>query len=519
MNYLRQLMMVTLACFVAACGSSGEGDFADDQEVPAPGPNVDPDPLDQTDPLDVELRELIATRALTGDPVGARQVPDLDDPLARLGMLLFFSKSLGGQFDAACASCHHPSLAGADELSLPVGVNAVDPDLLGQGRFNSQGIPIVPRNSPTSFNVALWDSGLFWDSRVESLGKELGQNGAASGISTPDSGTLIIDTSAGANLAIAQARFPVTSDAEMRGDLDLGADNDSLRGHLAARIGNYGAGLGEIRNGRWLAEFRSAFSSSASAEQLVTFENIVAAIGRYERSQTFVQNPWRDYVAGDNDAIGDQAKRGALLFLTSDNNGGASCFECHSGDKFSDERHHAVGTPQFGPGKGNTNNNDFGRENITENANDRFRFRTPSLLNVATTAPYTHTGAYETLGEIVAHYNNPRGRVDDFFDNGGWCQLAQYEFVVNCASLYPNAESNSNLALNKVTAEQNQNDPDALPNIGINNQEQGQIVAFLNALTDPCVEDANCVSAWIPGPQDAPDAHQLDAIDESGNPL
>lgn len=469
--------------------------------------------------LDKQLRALIDANQLSGDPSTGRNIPPITDPLARLGMKLFFSKAMGGEFDAACVSCHHPVLGGADGLSLPVGVGAIDPDLLGPGRGDAAGLPNVPRHSPTVFNVALWDSSLFWDSRVESLGKEAGANGAASGISTPDSGASVIDAAAGANLVIAQARFPVTSVHEMRGAFEQGSSNRSLRSHLAARIGNYGIGEGELSGSRWLAEFQAAFQSAENAEDLITFDNITAAIGAYQRSMVFVDSPWSDYVRGDLDALSIDAKRGAVLFFTPADQQGAGCAGCHSGDLFSDERHHATGTPQFGPGKGNPDDHDFGRENTTGSAADRFRFRTPSLLNVAATAPYMHSGAYETLQQVLRHYDNPRQAVDGFFDDGGWCTLQQYQDVQNCESLYPTARQNSGKALEKMTAELNAGDSAALPTIELDEREREQLLAFLMTLTDPCIEDRACMAPWIPDAGDAPDDHQLNAVDVNGAAL
>lgn len=471
------------------------------------------------DALDTELRALIEANNLQGDAATGRTLPSIDEPLAQLGMKLFFTKSLGGEFDSACVSCHHPVFGGGDNLSLSVGIGAIDPDLLGPGRGDASGIPNVPRNAPTTFNIGLWDSSLFWDSRVESLGKEPGQNGAASGISTPDSGQGIADSDAGANLVIAQARFPVTSKEEMRGELQHGANNDALRLHLAGRLGNYGVGHGELLDASWLDEFQAAFGSTAPAEELVTFENIVAALAAYEKSQVFVNNPWRNYVLGDTSALSDDAKRGAILFYTAADQQGGGCVQCHSGDLFSDEQHHAVGAPQFGPGKGNIDDHDFGRENISGFASDRFRFRTPSLLNIAVTAPYTHAGAYETLQQVVAHYAEPDDAVAEFFDRGGWCSLLQFVDIQDCAELYPTARQNSQLALAKIQEDRAANDLLALPDIELDDEQQRQLVAFLEALTDPCVVDRACLAAWIPDPAAAADAHQLDAVDIQGNRL
>ena len=305
----------------------------------------------------------------------------------------------------------------------------------------------------------------------------------------------------------------------MRGALADGEDNAALRAHLAARIGDYGVGQGELLSASWLTEFQNAFGSSQDAEDLVTFDNIVLALAEYERSQVFVANPWRDYVQGNNNAISEAAKRGAILFFTPANEQGGGCNQCHSGDMFTDEQHHAIGAPQFGPGKGNPNDNDFGRENITGLQVHRFRFRTPSLLNVTSSGPYMHTGAYETLDDVLDHYDNPGDTVDDFFDDGGWCQLPQYDGVADCVNLYPTAEQNSQMALNKIDMERQNNDPQALPNINLNNGERNDIVAFLEALTDPCVESRACLAPWIPAESDAADDHQLNAIDVNGNSL
>ena len=195
------------------------------------------------------------------------------------------------------------------------------------------------------------------------------------------------------------------------------------------------------------------------------------------------------------------------------------CVQCHSGDLFTDEEHHAIGAPQFGPGKGNPNDHDFGRENISANARDRFRFRTPTLLNIEVTGPYMHTGAYETLQAVLNHYDDPDDEVDDFFDDGGWCQLEQFEGVLNCSTLYPDAESNSQAVLNKMDDERRQNDAAALPNINLNNGERNEIIAFLRTLTDPCVMSRACLSPWIPTADEAADELQLNAVDINGNAL
>ncbi|MCG8670631.1 MAG: hypothetical protein MI867_14540 [Pseudomonadales bacterium] len=476
---------------------------------------AEPEPTE----TDLELDVIIEDQDLEETVSESDTLPQISDPLPQLGMKLFYSKSLGGEFDSACVTCHHPVLGGGDDLSLPVGVEAVNPDLLGQGREHVDGLPLVPRNAPTVFNVGLWDTSLFWDSRVESIGKEEGANGALSGIRTPDSDFGVADADAGTNLAAAQARFPVTSAEEMKTSrFEADSDNAAIRDHLAARIGDYGEGEGELDTNEWLTEFQAAFASAESAEDLITFDNIALAIGEYERSMNFVDTPWSLYVEGDLDAITADQKEGAKLFFTAVNEGGAGCSNCHNGTLFSDGNHHTIAFPQIGPGKGDgaTGDDDFGRERETSNPIDRYRFRTPSLLNVAVTAPYGHSGSYQTLEQVVRHYVNPRGAVGAFYQRGGVCQLPQFENIDNCGELYPNSESNTELALAKLANERNQG-VSLFASPRLNDQQVQQLVAFLEALTDPCVEDRSCLDAWIPDADTTgPDGQQLNAVNENG---
>ncbi|WP_017221605.1 cytochrome-c peroxidase [Moritella dasanensis] len=479
---------------------------------------------DSTEPteFDISLQAVISQKNLDRSAIANRDIPSIDSPLANLGKKLFFSQSLGGNFDTACASCHHPTQGGADALSLPIGVEAINPHVLGQGRENSGGIPVIPRNSPTIFNVALWDSSLFWDSRIESLGKENNQNGAASGISTPDSGFGIADSNAGSNLVTAQARFPVTSAEEMKTtDFENGSSNDVIRHHLAARLGDYDEGAGDLSRNEWLSEFETAFNSNVDAEDLLTFENTAEAIGEYERSMVFINSPWRDYLDGDMSALTEQQKQGALLFFDAPDEGGAGCSACHSGPLLSDERHNIVAFPQIGVGKGDGNNSDddFGREQVTGDEQDRYNFRTPSLLNIAATAPYGHAGTFDSLERVVRHYNNPTRSIDDYADDNEWCQLAQFDNVANCTNLYPNVRENGELALDKLDDER-QEGTSRLPNINLNNDEVDQLVAFLNSLTDPCIEERECLAPWIANDTtDNPDDQVLIATDVNDSPL
>jgi cytochrome c peroxidase len=488
MDYsLRIINLFWVLLLLAACGRSSQ---------------TGPEPDDR-------LRALIAEHHLTGDPSRGRDLPDISDPLPQLGLKLFFSKALGGDNDSACASCHHPLLGGGDDLPLSIGVGADKPDLLGPGRTQPEGTTI-PRNAPTTFNLAMWDQVLFHDGRIESLGKTPGMNGADGlGLHTPESGFNEADPAAGDNLVVAQSRFPVISPDEMKGDsFELGHLNRTVRTRLAEKLGGYGDHGGALPANHWLTEFQTAFNSSEDAETLITQQNIFKAIGEYERSQVFVNTPWNAYVKGDNQALTESAKRGALLFFSPIEAGGAYCPACHQGDFFTDEQFYVLAIPQVGPGKGDgpAGDDDFGRFRTTGQPGDLYAFRTPTLLNVEVTGPYGHDGAYPTLEGIVRHHLNPAQSV------------ANYDYTqLTPAVQTKNSEANTSKALaqlenNRLTGRS------AIEKVSLTDDQVTDIVSFLLALTDPCVKDRACLSHWLPSGPD-PDGLQLQAVDQDGRPF
>ncbi len=452
---------------------------------------------------DAELSSLVTAAGLTGDPTTGRTLPDVTDAKAKLGKKLFYSKGLGGDDDSACVTCHHPSLGGGDDLSMSIGVGAEMPDLLGPGRFHDtaavgyDGSPPVPRNAPTTFNIALWDQALFHDGRVESIGKTAGKNGDdGSGIRTPDSAFGVADPDAGSTLTAAQSRFPITSPEEMRGFIfQVGNTNAELRTALEVKLTNSG----------WGTHFAMAYGDSA-----VTHQRIAEAIGEFERSQVFVDSPWKAYVEGDKTAISESAKRGATMFFSSIGDGGANCTSCHAGDFFTDEQYHVLATPQIGRGEGDgsSGNDDFGRFRESNVAADMYRFRTATLLNVEVTGPWGHAGAYTELENMVRHMLNPAEAI------------ANYDFN----QLDPNAGIqsgdmliNAQLALGQLEANRTNKVSGVHQNVEFTEDDVTDLVEFLKALTDPCVKDRSCLAPWIPqGMGSGPDGLKLDAVDSTG---
>jgi cytochrome c peroxidase len=290
-------------------------------------------------------------------------------------------------------------------------------------------------------------------------------------------------------------------------------NNQEIREYLASRIGDYGENHGKlVVPSYWLEQFRQVYKApNDSAETLITEQNIASLISHYERSQVFTDTPWRRYIEGDKTAISESAKAGAVLFYTSNKNDGANCSSCHSGDFFTDEKFHNIATPQIGNGKGDgaDGSADFGRFRETGIEADKYAFRTPTLLNVEVTGPWSHAGAYSTLDSMIRHHLNARKKVTNYDIS----QLSQ----PNIANL-DKIQANTQPALQKLDDARN-TDSIVLQNIDLKDKQVVQLVNFLYTLTDPCVKSSRCLAKWIPDENEDPNGHQLDAVDVYGDSL
>jgi len=303
-------------------------------------------------PLD--LAALAAT-----PPLGLPPLVDL--PLAEhieLGRRLFFDRRLSANETLSCGMCHVPEQAFTqNELATPVGI---------EGRF-------VRRNAPALYNVA-YRQRLFHDGRETLLTEQ---------IFSP----LLAENEMG-NLSRDAVLTKIRSLPEYGGDFD--------------RL--FFDGLTEESLGRVLAAYQSALLSADSP---------------FDR--------W--FYGGDPAATGESAKAGFFLFVAS------GCSGCHTFSNeyahFTDDGLHRTGVEyasrareasppaelQVAPGVivpltvsvPAPARHDLGMEEVTGKPEDRFRYRTPSLRNVALTAPYMHDGSLTTLEAVVAFYDSGSG--------------------------------------------------------------------------------------------------------------
>lgn len=331
------------------------------------------------------------------EPMQASDFENFDPELARIGQLLFFDPILSGNRNISCATCHHPDHGSSDGLSLGIGEGGagVGPDRTpgeGAARIRKR----IPRNAP-----ALWNLGarevtvLFHDGRISV--SDIYDNG----FNTPAQEWL----PAGLDGILAvQALFPLTSQFEMAGD----PRENQVAGAAYDRIDAVWPIL--AKRVRVIPEYSEMFVAAfddVTSPLDIDITHIANAIAAFEGTefQSF-DSPFDVYIGGDDTALLPDQLAGLQLFY-----GKAGCSTCHSGPLLTDHRFHALMLPHFGPGRTrqwDTVVRDVGRMGVSDRIEDAYRFRTPSLRNVALTAPYGHNGAYPTLEGMVRHHLNPQ---------------------------------------------------------------------------------------------------------------
>ena len=230
--------------------------------------------------------------------------------------------------------------------------------------------------------------------------------------------------------------------------------------------------LGEVDE--YVELFRSAYPDIQSAADM-KIHHVVNALAAFQtvafRSD---QSAFDRYLRGNPGALTAVQKRGMELFY-----GKANCASCHSGKFQTDHAFYAIAMPQAGPGafvNGRSEKaEDIGRYEVTGKIEDRYKFRTPSLRNVALTAPYGHDGAFATLEGIVRHHLNPV----ESFANWDATQMVLPSrsdldeldvFIMNDP-----ASAERIVAANQLAA------------VELADTEVQDLLAFLDTLTDPTV--------------------------------
>ncbi|QFT57339.1 Cytochrome c551 peroxidase precursor [Sulfitobacter sp. THAF37] len=395
------------------------------------------------------------------DPVGDADYRPVDLEEARLGQVLFYDPILSGNRSVACATCHHPDFGTGDGVSLALGDGGLG---LGPDRVADPDNPPeerIPRNAPGLFNLGAHEfSVMFHDGRLEVDADRPG------GLRTPMDADMV---GGFASVLSAQTMFPVLSRDEMAGSH---RENDVARAVRQGVITGPGGAWDLIARRvaavpEYAARFRAVYPHVAGPED-IAFTDISNAIA------VFMAHEWRsdtapfDAVLRGEAALEGAAQAGLRLFY-----GAAGCAGCHSGPFLTDHDFHAMGTPQIGPGKSASfedHHRDEGRFRVTGDPDDLYAFRTPSLRNVALTAPYGHAGGHRDLAAFVAAHADPAAGMAAYTEDQAVLTVPKAE---DFAVMRDPAQVAAILGAVRV------------PPVRLSPEEVGQIVAFLNTLTDP----------------------------------
>ncbi|MDH3197112.1 MAG: cytochrome-c peroxidase [Candidatus Krumholzibacteria bacterium] len=319
----------------------------------------------------------------TTAPLGLPPVPIPEhNPMTRdkvaLGEKLFNDKRFSSTGEVSCATCHDAEKAFTDgPLSVSEGINK----LTGT------------RNAPTVVNAAYFNT-MFWDGRSPSLED--------------------------------QSLHPFLNPVEM-----------GLPSHQPI--------LDIVRSDpEYVDAFKKVFAKTGDG---VTMTEVTRAIAAFERTQVAADSPFdRWFYGGEADALDVSQKRGYELFV-----GEGRCVSCHLIEQtqalFTDNRFHNIGVginqiqddvPKLAREflqadytktqvdikvLTDKRTSEIGRFVVTSGFDDLGSFKTPTLRNIAVTAPYMHDGSIETLREVVVHYNNggvtnEGDPVNDFLSGG-----------------------------------------------------------------------------------------------------
>ena len=320
-----------------------------------------------------------------------------------MGSLLFYDKILSGNQNISCGTCHHHDFGGSDGLSLGVGEGGE-----GLGLKRNAGIGLnrikkrVPRNAP-----GLWNLGAKEIKTLLHDGSISVSNIYGNEFNTPAEEWLPPDLD---NILAVQALFPMTKQFEMAGNF---GENEII-GLSHRKIDTaWPAITNRIRsNPKYVELFKHAFDDVNDFRD-INISHIVNAISAFVVFEWSSYNsPFDDYLNGNEKALTTNQIKGMELFY-----GKANCSSCHSGSLFTDQKFYSIALPQFGPGRTrrfDPYTRDVGRMGESDNINDMYKFRTPSLRNITLTAPYGHNGAYPTLKGIIKHHLNPKEMLNNW---------------------------------------------------------------------------------------------------------
>ncbi len=347
-----------------------------------------------------EVEAILELSPLPSVPPDATNAVYESEAAARFGQALFFDTRLSANGEVSCATCHVPAKDWTDGLRVGVGQRAVS------------------RNTMSLWNVA-YNRWYFWDGRRDTLWAQ----------------------------ALTPLEDPREHDFSRVGLVHVLANDADYRrayGDVFGKLPDVSALPAAARPGDPTKDPRAVAWDALDADAQDTvnrvFSNAGKALAAFQRELVSTDSPFDQYARGLRDAkpyeqraITESAKRGLRLFV-----GKARCVLCHSGPTFSDLEFHDTrvdgpdvdGGPDIGRFQGikdvqadpfngvgaysddPTGEADAKVSYLFTDGHAVREFKTPTLRNVAMTAPYMHHGRFETLAEVVEFYSTMDGAAD-----------------------------------------------------------------------------------------------------------
>jgi len=143
-----------------------------------------------------------------------------------------------------------------------------------------------------------------------------------------------------------------------------------------------------LNNSNYKEEFEKVYKDG------ITQKNILSSIAEYEKTLITPNAPFDRYLRGDENAISSEQKKGYELFKKE------GCIACHNGINVGGNLYSKFGIFQPADAR------DLGRFNVTQNEDDKYFFKVPTLRNIEKTAPYLHDGRSNNLEEVVSDMMN-----------------------------------------------------------------------------------------------------------------
>lgn len=379
----RAIALLALTISLAACSDS------DPSMIAAPAAAVVASEEERQ--LDAELQKYLTGLGFTGriaSTLETRLGRRVDHRLAQIGQFLWFDPIAGLNDDNTCGGCHSPTHGFGDTQPIAIGID--NNGIVGPARAG----PRNQRRSPMVINTAFYPT-LMWNSRFRARSGDPFDNSAGLEFPPPEGMSLSYQP----HLLTAQAFIPPTERVEAAG-FSFEGDNDDIRDEVVRRLNSMG---------KYRQLFARVFDEVRTGGP-ITFDHFARAVAEFEFTQVYADAPIDRFARGQRTAMTAAQKRGALLFF-----GRAGCVQCHqvtgqSNEMFSDFEQHVIGVPQVaaaftnmdfdGPGA----DEDFGLEQATGDANDRYMFRTSPLRNVALQPAFMHNGAFLRLEDAIRHH-------------------------------------------------------------------------------------------------------------------